>query len=59
MLTKWYGEYQEIYEADSLARNQVKVAVMSDARALPYDTYERMKEIFRAMDIGNKGFLVF
>lgn len=59
LLAKWYAEYQEIYEADSLARNQVKVAVMSDARALPYDTYERMREIFRAMDIGNKGFLVF
>jgi Ca2+-binding EF-hand superfamily protein len=35
------------------------MAVMTDARVLPHDTYERMKEIFRAMDNGGKGHLVF
>lgn len=59
LLSKWYTEYQEIYEADSLARNQAKVTVMSDARLLSPETLERMREIFRAIDIGHKGYINF
>ncbi len=32
---------------------------MGDARVLPIDTLERMREIFRAIDNGNKGFINF
>lgn len=59
LLKKWLESYQETYEADSLARNQPKVIVMSDARALPTETLERFREIFKAMDMGNKGYLNF
>lgn len=32
---------------------------MSDARVLPPNTIDRIKEIFEAMDNGNKGYLNF
>lgn len=42
-----------------MKRNRAKVVVMGDARVLPIDTLERMREIFRALDNGNKGFINF
>ena len=32
---------------------------MSDARVLPYETMSRLREIFQAMDMGQKGYLNF
>lgn len=43
VLKNWFNLYQEFYEADSLARNQPKPIVMSDARLLPLDTLDRLK----------------
>jgi hypothetical protein len=59
LLKNWSNLYQEYYEADSLVRNQPKPIVMSDGRLLPPETLDRIKEIFRVMDIGLKGFLNF
>lgn len=59
LLNKWFNLYKEIYEADSLSINQVKVVEMSDGRILPSNTLDRIKEVFRAMDMGNKGYLNF
>lgn len=43
LLFSWYSSYQQIYEADKLARNLVKPVVMSDSRLLPAETLDRLR----------------